>query len=142
MSKVVVEGTLNYEEDSSSESGEDTPQRPLSPPMVYSEAADADDEEIEYFGEQPVRPQKAALPAPSPVHTGTSSTGTESKLASILQGSVQAFEMGTPLPSPPAATISAAPPKPPTSTEGVCCFPSTLINRFLRIGLIVMTFCR
>jgi hypothetical protein len=97
MNKVRVEGTLDYDEGSSSESEPDVPERPPSPPMVLQGGGRGDEEEIEYFGDKKVAKTAQvqssseavqANPAPSIANEG------DSRLASILSKTVETFESG------------------------------------------------
>jgi hypothetical protein len=97
MNKVRVDGSLDYDEDSSSESEPDVPQRPPSPPMVLQSGGAGDDEEIEYFGDkkaakaaQVQRSSEAVQVNPAPC---TANEG-DSRLASILSKTVETFESG------------------------------------------------
>lgn len=120
MNKVRVEGSLNYDDGSSSDSEPepDEPDRPPSPPLVLH-LDGGDDEEVEYFGDKkitlPIAQNVAKPPEPAStvtVHEGN--TASESRLASILGGNIDAFESGgnsafsEPASKPPAADAPPA----------------------------------
>jgi hypothetical protein len=124
MIKVKIEGRVDYEDGSSSESESDVSQRPDSPPMILVDGHD-EEEEIEYFGEKKAQPRVIAAKKVAPKASESMGGGfdeveaADSRLASILSRQVHDFEQDTTTPqNAPKATQPIAPEPTPTNSTG------------------------
>lgn len=97
--QVKIQGSLDFDEGSSSESEAEEENEPLAPPITINMRED--DEEVEYFGGE-----KKKVPTQE---------SQESRLASILASNVQEFE-NTPIETPTVTKLT--PPEPPSNAPG------------------------
>ena len=126
MIKVKIEGRIDFEDGSSSESESEGSERPDSPPMVLLEGQ-GEDEEIEYFGEKKEKPAREVKKKSADIDTGEIVGGgfddinaEDSRLASILSKQVHEFENDSTLTqtAPRVSQPAAADPAPTTNTTG------------------------